>query len=167
MIGIEENGSGNSFLKGILELSNGFSSSIQGVFSSFLPKVQILAVHIQSGLFQRKLSRKQLKLRVKYGAPGVSIYCDTAQARLSHQAAPAAARFVHRLDRPDQDRAHGFWVKLQGGVDVESRKQRQFGREMLVTDRWIFGHHIFRHLRRFFLGSQMDHIWAGLLSDHY
>lgn len=65
--------------------------------------VQILAVHIQSGLFQRKLSRKQLKVRVKYGAPGVSIHCDTAQAKLSHQAAPAAARFVHRLDRPDQD----------------------------------------------------------------
>ena len=84
------------------------------VFCAFCcPKVQILAVHIQSGFFQRKLSRKQLKVRVKYGAPGVSIHCDTAQAKLSHQAAPAAARFVHRLDRPDQDRVH------HRGVDVE------------------------------------------------
>eukprot|EP00438_Fugacium_kawagutii_P019712 Skav215090 [mRNA] locus=scaffold1068:72764:75880:+ [translate_table: standard] len=77
--------------------------------------VQILAVHIQSGLFHRKLSRGgNLKVRVKYGAPGVSIRCDTAQAswgpvaacpeaKLSHQAPPAAARFVPRLDRPEQE----------------------------------------------------------------
>jgi hypothetical protein len=96
-----------------------YDSCVQTAWAFCCPKVQILAVHIQSGLFQRKLSRKQLKVRVKYGAPGVSIHCDTAQAKLSHQAAPAAARFVHRLDRPDQERipkpmlfgeAAGLWM---------------------------------------------------------
>lgn len=60
--------------------------------------VQILAVHIQRGLFQRKLYRHNLKMRVKYGAPGVSIHCDTAQATMTSQTPPAAARFVHHLE---------------------------------------------------------------------
>eukprot|EP00913_Durusdinium_trenchii_P029813 g27938.t1 len=44
--------------------------------------VQILAVHVQHGLFQRKLQRESLKVRVKYGAPGASIHCDTAKASM-------------------------------------------------------------------------------------
>ncbi|CAK9040694.1 unnamed protein product [Durusdinium trenchii] len=59
--------------------------------------VQILAVHVQHGLFQRKLQRESLKVRVKYGAPGASIHCDTAKASMGMAPSPTA-RFVPRLD---------------------------------------------------------------------
>ncbi|CAJ1343832.1 unnamed protein product [Effrenium voratum] len=63
--------------------------------------VQLLAVHVRSGRFHRKLFQQSVKVRVKYGAPGSSIHCDTPQVRLLPQEASPAARFVSRLHRDE------------------------------------------------------------------
>eukprot|EP00442_Polarella_glacialis_P028880 CAMPEP_0115153552 /NCGR_PEP_ID=MMETSP0227-20121206/66793_1 /TAXON_ID=89957 /ORGANISM="Polarella glacialis, Strain CCMP 1383" /LENGTH=228 /DNA_ID=CAMNT_0002564311 /DNA_START=135 /DNA_END=820 /DNA_ORIENTATION=+ len=41
--------------------------------------VQVLAVHVLNSSLNRQLLGNRLKVRVKYGEPGVSIHCDTAE----------------------------------------------------------------------------------------
>ncbi|CAE8624335.1 unnamed protein product [Polarella glacialis] len=53
----------------------------------------------------RQLLGNRLKVRVKYGDPGVSIHCDTAEAVASAPAPSPAARYAHRLHR-DQSEHH-------------------------------------------------------------
>mmetsp|Transcript_51038 Transcript_51038/g.95564 ORF Transcript_51038/g.95564 Transcript_51038/m.95564 type:complete len:275 (-) Transcript_51038:146-970(-) len=59
--------------------------------------VQILAVHVRSGRFRRCLLRQHLKVRVKYGDPGVSIHCDTTEAVAFPLPRSPASRYVSRL----------------------------------------------------------------------
>ncbi|CAE8703693.1 unnamed protein product [Polarella glacialis] len=61
--------------------------------------VQVLAVHVLNSSLNRQLLGNRLKVRVKYGEPGVSIHCDTAEAVASAPAPSPAARYAYRLDR--------------------------------------------------------------------
>lgn len=59
--------------------------------------VQLLAVHVRSGRFRQGFLGQQLKVRVKYGDPGVSIHCDTTQAMPLPEPPSPGARYVSRL----------------------------------------------------------------------
>ncbi|CAE8621195.1 unnamed protein product [Polarella glacialis] len=67
--------------------------------------VQVLAVHVLNSSLNRQLLGNRLKVRVKYGDPGVSIHCDTAEAVASAPAPSPAARYAYRLHR-DQSQHH-------------------------------------------------------------
>mmetsp|Transcript_53233 Transcript_53233/g.95521 ORF Transcript_53233/g.95521 Transcript_53233/m.95521 type:complete len:281 (-) Transcript_53233:94-936(-) len=65
--------------------------------------VQVLAVHVQKGFVSRRLFGEKLKVRVKYGDPGVSIHCDTGEVKPLPPPRSPAARYVTRLLRHDPD----------------------------------------------------------------
>eukprot|EP00930_Biecheleria_cincta_P097353 TRINITY_DN89077_c0_g1_i1.p1 TRINITY_DN89077_c0_g1~~TRINITY_DN89077_c0_g1_i1.p1 ORF type:complete len:304 (+),score=41.82 TRINITY_DN89077_c0_g1_i1:54-914(+) len=62
--------------------------------------VQLLIVHLRRAQLRRRLLGETLKVRVKYGDPGVSIRCDTREVHVRPPPVSPAAKFVRRLDCP-------------------------------------------------------------------
>eukprot|EP00440_Ansanella_granifera_P072791 gb/GFBE01078993.1/.p1 GENE.gb/GFBE01078993.1/~~gb/GFBE01078993.1/.p1 ORF type:complete len:285 (+),score=42.13 gb/GFBE01078993.1/:1-855(+) len=62
--------------------------------------VQVLAVHVRHARLARRLYRERLKIRVKYGDPGISIHCDTGEVTAMPPPPSPAAQYVPRL--PDE-----------------------------------------------------------------
>lgn len=65
--------------------------------------VQVLAVHVRSSTLGRRLLGERLKVRIKYGDPGASIHCDTAEVTAVAPPPDPAALYVARLQHHESE----------------------------------------------------------------
>jgi len=65
--------------------------------------VEVLAVHVRGARLSRYLHGEKLKVRVKYGDPGLSIHCDTSEDTALPPPPSPASKFVPRLPHYDSE----------------------------------------------------------------